>query len=265
MEIIGYLAAGLIGISLSLIGGGGSILTVPIMVYLFSVQPSVAISYSLFVVGAASLVGACNSYRKGLVNIRTALLFGTSSIITVFLARRFVLPAIPHTIARFGAHIITLSLLTMILFAITMVFASVSMIRSNGQQIEIGLSGYKCYYKVPVCGVAVGLVSALLGIGGGFMIVPVLVLLLSIPVKQAIGTSLLIITLNSFIGFMADFGRVNINWQFLLTITFIAVAGIFAGYALSEKIPGIKLKKGFGWMLLFIAGYIITREVFLKA
>lgn len=264
MEIIGYLAAGLIGVSLSLIGGGGSILTVPIMVYLFSVQPTVAISYSLFVVGSASLVGACNSYRKGLVNVRTALLFGASSIITVFFTRRFVIPSIPHTIARVGSHIITLSLLIMVLFAITMVFASVSMIRSNGRQIEVGLANYKCYHKVSIYGVAVGLISALLGIGGGFLIIPVLVLLLSVPVKEAIGTSLLIITLNSFIGFLADFGNVAINWQFLLTITLIAVAGIFAGYALSEKIPGIKLKKGFGWVLLFMAGYIITREVLLK-
>jgi uncharacterized protein len=140
----------------------------------------------------------------------------------------------------------------------------VSMIRSDGRQIEVGLTDSKGLYKVSFYGVAVGLLSALLGIGGGFLIIPVLVLLLSVPVKEAIGTSLLIIALNSFIGFMADFGHVAIKWQFLITITLIAIAGIFVGYALSEKIPGIKLKKGFGWMLLVMAGYIITREVFLK-
>ncbi|HEX3385297.1 MAG TPA: sulfite exporter TauE/SafE family protein [Mucilaginibacter sp.] len=261
---MGYLAAALIGVSLSLIGGGGSILTVPVMVYLFSVQPSVATSYSLFVVGAASLVGAFNSYRRNLVNMKIVLLFGTSSIITIFFTRRFIIPAIPQTIARFGTHTITESLLIMVLFAITMGFASVSMIRNNSRQIEECINDKKCLYKLSLYGVAVGLLSALLGIGGGFLIIPVLVLLLALPVKEAIGTSLAIIALNSFIGFTADLGHIAIDWPLLFRITLIAIGGIFIGYALSEKIPGIKLKKGFGWMLLFMAGYILTREVFFK-
>ncbi|HWD87918.1 MAG TPA: sulfite exporter TauE/SafE family protein [Mucilaginibacter sp.] len=264
MEIMGYLAAALIGVSLSLIGGGGSILTVPVMVYLFSVQPSVATSYSLFVVGAASLVGAFNSYRRNLVNMKIVLLFGTSSIITIFLTRRFIIPAIPQTIARFGTHTITESLLIMVLFAITMGFASVSMIRNNTRQIEECINDKKCLYKLSLYGVAVGLLSALLGIGGGFLIIPVLVLLLALPVKEAIGTSLAIIALNSFIGFTADLGHIAIDWPLLFRITLIAIGGIFIGYALSEKIPGIKLKKGFGWMLLVMAGYILTREVFFR-
>jgi uncharacterized protein len=264
MEIIGYLAAALIGVSLSLIGGGGSILTVPVMVYLFSVEPAVATSYSLFVVGSASLVGAFSNYRRGLVNIRIALLFGTSSIVTIFLTRKFILPAIPQTIARFGSHTITQSLLIMVLFAVTMGFASISMIRSNVRQIEECINNKKYFYKLSLCGVAVGLLSALLGIGGGFLIIPVLVLLLALPVKEAIGTSLTIISLNSFIGFTADLGHVPIDWLLLFKITLIAIGGIFVGYALNEKIPAIKLKKGFGWMLLVTAGYILTREVFFK-
>jgi len=264
MEIIGYLAAALIGVSLSLIGGGGSILTVPVMVYLFSVEPTAATSYSLFVVGSASLVGAFNNYRRGLINMRVVVLFGASSIITIFLTRRFVLPAIPQTIARFGTHTLTESLLIMVLFAVVMGFASVSMIRSNSRQIEECLNNKKCLYKLSLYGVAVGLLSALLGIGGGFLIIPVLVLLLALPVKEAIGTSLAIIALNSFIGFSADIGHVVIDWPLLFKITLIAVGGIFIGYALGEKVSGIKLKKSFGWMLLMMSGYILTKEVFFK-
>ncbi|HVS91843.1 MAG TPA: sulfite exporter TauE/SafE family protein [Mucilaginibacter sp.] len=264
MEIIGYLAAALIGVSLSLIGGGGSILTVPVMVYLFSVQPALATSYSLFVVGSASFVGACNNYRRGLVNLRIAFLFGASSIATVFITRRFILPAIPQTIATVGGHTLTESVLIMVLFAVTMGFASVSMIRNNTRQIEECVNDKKCFYKLSLYGVAVGLLSALLGIGGGFLIIPVLVLLVALPVKEAIGTSLFIISLNSFIGFTADLDHITIHWSLLFRITLIAVSGIFIGHALSEKIPGMRLKRGFGWALLLMSGYILTREVFFK-
>ncbi len=265
MEIIGYLSAALIGVSLSLIGGGGSILTVPVMVYLFSVQPSLATSYSLFVVGSASFVGACTNYRKGLVNIKIALLFGVSSIATVFLTRKLIIPLIPKTICLYGNCTIAESLLVMILFAVVMLLASVSMIRSKNKQNEAGVCvDTLSFYKLPLYGVAIGLITGLLGIGGGFLIIPVLVLLVGLPVKEAIGTSLLIIALNSIIGFMGDLGHFSIDWQFLLKITSIAIAGIFVGYALGRKIPGVKLKKAFGWMVLLMAGYILTKEIFLK-
>ncbi|HZX59462.1 MAG TPA: sulfite exporter TauE/SafE family protein [Mucilaginibacter sp.] len=265
MEIIGYLAAALIGISLSLIGGGGSILTVPVMVYLFSVQPSLATSYSLFVVGSASFVGAYTNYRKGLVNVKIALLFGVSSIATVFLTRKFIIPLIPKIIWHDGNHTITESLLVMILFAVVMLLASISMIRNNDQQNEVGIyADTSGLYKLPLYGVAIGLITGLLGIGGGFLIIPVLVLLVGLPIKEAIGTSLFIIALNSFIGFMGDFGHFAIDWLFLFKITLIAIGGIFVGYALNTRIQGRKLKRAFGWMVLVMAGLIITKEIFLK-
>jgi uncharacterized membrane protein YfcA len=263
MEVMGYLAAVLIGISLSLVGGGGSMLTLPVMVYLFSVQPPLATSYSLFVVGSASFVGACNNYNKGLVNIRIALLFGASSITTVFIVRKFMVPVIPQTISTFGSYTITESLLIMVLLAILMLLASVLMIIHKDQPDGADTQNSFSFYRLWLYGVAVGLITGLLGIGGGFLIIPALVLLVGLQIKEAIGTSLFIIALNSFIGFLGDTGHFSIDWVFLLKITCIAIAGIFIGYFFFFRIQGHQLRRAFGWVLLLMSGYIIVKEVFL--
>jgi uncharacterized protein len=265
MEIVGYIASLLIGISLGLIGGGGSILTVPVMVYLFGLQPLLATSYSLFIVGSTSMFGALNNLRKGLVNVKAALLFGASSIVTVFLTRKFLVPAIPKNIFTIGGVVITEAMLTMVLFAILMLVASISMIRNkkvatdNEQEMESFKFG-----KLVIYGITIGLVTGFLGAGGGFLLIPALVLLLKLPMKKAIGTSLMIIALNSLIGFTGDIGHFTIDWFFLFKITLIAVVGIFIGGALSKKIPGEKLKKGFGWFVLIMGIYIIVKETLLK-
>ena len=265
MEMFGYFASLLIGISLGLIGGGGSILTVPVMVYLFGLQPLLATSYSLFVVGSTSLVGAFDNLRKGLVNVKAALLFGTSSIVTVFLTRKFLVPAIPKNIATIGGITITEGLLTMVLFAVLMLLASISMIRNK----KVAVEEKECrdcvrFSKLVMYGVVIGLVTGLLGAGGGFLLIPALVLLLKLPMKKAIGTSLMIIALNSLIGFTGDLGHFSIDWIFLLKITAIAITGIFIGGALSKKIAGEKLKQGFGWFVLVMGVYILVKETVLK-
>jgi uncharacterized membrane protein YfcA len=261
MEIAGYIAAALIGISLGLIGGGGSILTMPVLVYLFRISPSLATSYSLFVVGSTSLVGAFNNYKKGLVSIKTALLFGLSSIATVFLTRKFLIPSLPKEFV-IGSITITESFLIMCLFAVLMVFASVSMIKSKEKEKRDAISENKInFYKLFLYGVAIGIVTGLLGAGGGFLLIPTLVLLGHIPMKEAIGTSLLIIALNSLVGFTGDIGHFQFDWLFLFTITTIAVAGIFAGGYLGKKISGEKLKKAFGWFVLAMGIYIIIKEM----
>lgn len=266
MEIFGYLAAVLIGLSLGLIGGGGSILTVPVLVYLFGLDAVLATSYSLFIVGSTSLIGAYRNYRKGLVNIKTALLFGLSSITTVFITRKLIVPAIPDVIATVKGFAITRSLLTMVLFAILMLLASTSMIRS-GTSLSVAadkeVSGPKIFVLL-MYGIGIGLVTGLLGAGGGFLLIPALVLLLGMPMKEAIGTSLLIIALNSLIGFMGDIGHVAIQWSLLLSVSAIAIAGILVGGWLSKAIPGYKLKKGFGWFVLVMGVYILIKEVFFK-
>ncbi|WP_132053163.1 sulfite exporter TauE/SafE family protein [Pseudocnuella soli] len=264
MEGIGYIASLLIGISLGLIGGGGSILTVPVMVYLFGLHPLLATSYSLFIVGTTSLVGAFTQYRKGLVNLKAALFFGAASVLTVFLTRRFLVPAIPHDILTIGNYTLSSSVLTMVLFALLMLVASIGMIREKNNATEapecpecIRLSKLLGY------GVVIGLITGLLGAGGGFLLIPALVFLLRLPMKKAVGTSLLIIALNSLIGFAGDLGQFSIDWWFLLKIALIAIAGIFIGGALSVKIPGGKLKKGFGWFVLVMGIYIILKETIL--
>ncbi len=266
MQILGYFASLLIGISLGMIGGGGSILTVPVLVYLFSISPVLSTSYSLFVVGSTSLVGAYNNYLKGFVRIKTALLFGLSSITTVFLTRKFLIPAIPKTIGSIGNFQITQSLVIMVLFAILMVAASLSMIKSKEEQKDnITVENKKINLaKLLAYGIAIGFATGLLGAGGGFLLIPTLVLLIKLPMKEAIGTSLLIIALNSLIGFTGDLGHFVIDWFFLFKITCIAVAGIFIGGFINKKISGDKLKKGFGWFVLVMGVYIIIHEILLK-
>lgn len=266
MELFGYLAAILIGLSLGLIGGGGSILTVPVLVYLFGIRPDMATSYSLFIVGITSLVGAWRSYLKGMVDIKTALLFGITSVTTVFILRRFVIHLIPEQIAAMGSFNITKSMLMMVLFASLMLLASVSMIRSTAQPTTSTETQNKINaVRLVIYGIGIGTVTGLLGAGGGFLLIPALVLLLKLDMKHAIGTSLFIIALNSLIGFTGDIGQVAIDWLFLLQIAAISIAGIFIGGQLGKKIPGAKLKKGFGWFVLAMGSYILVKELLINS
>lgn len=263
MEIAGYIASLVIGISLGLIGGGGSILTVPVLVYLFKVEPVLATAYSLFIVGLSSLIGAVPKYKQGQVNLKTALIFGLPAIAAVFATRKFIIPLIPNTVFSVGDFVVTKSILMMLLFAILMVFASVSMIRDKKKTEESEIEEQKFNYPMILLeGAVVGILTGLVGAGGGFLIIPALVLLSKLPMKQAVGTSLLIIAAKSLIGFTGDLSHYTMDWKLLLTVSGIAVAGIFAGDALSKKIDGNKLKKGFGWFVLVMGIYIIIKELF---
>jgi uncharacterized protein len=264
MVIIGFLAAILIGLSLGLIGGGGSILTVPVLVYLFAVDPLLATSYSLFIVGTTSLIGAISNYRKGLVNLSTALLFGISSITTVFLTRKFIIPLIPTHIATIWGFEITDGLITMLLFAVLMVMASLSMIKNGMKDESAELKSDKKirFISLTIYGILIGIVTGLLGAGGGFLLIPTLVIVVGLPMKEAVGTSLMIIAMNSLIGFTGDIAHFNIDWRFLLEITAMAVSGIIIGGLLARKIKAGSLKKFFGWFVLVMGIYIIIKEMF---
>jgi hypothetical protein len=265
LEIIGYISSLLIGISLGLIGGGGSILTVPVLVYLLGVEPVLATSYSLLIVGVTALVGAIQNMRKGLVSLKTAVVFAIPSFIAVFATRYYIMPAIPDELMNFGEFTLTKPIAVMIFFAIIMLLAAFSMIRSGKKKdIEENTIQEFNYPMIILEGAVVGVLTGLVGAGGGFLIIPALVLLAKLPMKMAVGTSLLIIAVKSIIGFTGDIAASReIDWIFLIVITILAVGGIFMGSWMSNYIPGAKLKKGFGWFVLAMAVFIISKELFL--
>jgi uncharacterized membrane protein YfcA len=235
-------------------------------VYLMHLNPVISMAYSLFVVGTTSLVGSYKFYQKNLVSFRTALIFGVPSLITVFLTRRFLVPAIPDHIATIAGFDITKGVLLMVLFAVLMVFASLSMIKKKKYQVPEG-EVENHTPNVPALlgqGVTVGLISGTVGAGGGFLIIPALVLFSKLDMRMAVGTSLLIIAANSLFGFVGDIFNYDIHWQFLLTFSSLSISGIFIGSTLSHRIHSDKLKTGFGWFVLVMGIYIILREIFLK-
>jgi uncharacterized membrane protein YfcA len=266
LELFGYFASLLIGLSLGLIGGGGSILTVPVLVYLFGVDPVLATAYSLFIVGTSSLIGAWPKYKQGLVNVKTGIIFGIPSILTVYATRKYLVPMIPNEIITVGNFMVTKALLMMVLFAILMVAASISMIRGTCENCdkneeELANISYN-YPMILVEGLVVGALTGLVGAGGGFLIIPALVMLTKLPMKQAIGTSLLIIAAKSLIGFTGDLGHQTIDWNLLLIVTGLAIVGIFIGDKVSKKINSAQLKVGFGWFVLVMGLYIFIQQLF---
>lgn len=265
MDIAGYLASIFIGIALGLIGGGGSILTVPVLVYLFSIDAVLATAYSLFIVGITSIFGSVSYFRKGLVNIRTAIVFGIPSIVAVFLTRAYIVPAIPHEIFRTGGFTVTKSTLLMLLFAMLMIPASYSMIKKDKTTTDEKPVKQRFNYPLILMeGAFVGMLTGLVGAGGGFLIIPALVLLSKLPMKEAVGTSLIIIAAKSLIGFLGESGETAIDWLFLLRVSGFAVAGILLGTVLSRKINGDKLRPAFGWFVLTMGIYIIIKETFIQ-
>jgi uncharacterized protein len=261
MEIAGYLAAVLIGVSLGLIGGGGSILTVPVFVYLLHVHPVLATTYSLFVVGSCSLVGSVRSYYKRLIDFQVVLYFGLPSLLSVFIVRRFVLPMIPDHLFTIGELNVDKGVFLMVLFALLMLAAAGSMIQSGAKPPATGVPKER-KTGLLLQGLMVGAVTGLLGAGGGFLIIPSLVLISRLPMKIAVGSSLTIMAISSFFGFFSTLSHYTINWTQLLLFTAIAVLGIFVGTAFSDKIPGQALKKGFGWFVLATGLFILVRELF---
>ncbi|MFN0216381.1 MAG: sulfite exporter TauE/SafE family protein [Saprospiraceae bacterium] len=267
MEIIGYFASALIGVSLGLIGGGGSILTVPVLVYLFGVDPVLATAYSLFIVGSTSLVGTFPKYRDGMVNLKTAIIFGAPAILAVYATRAYLVPMIPDPVFTAGSVLVSKAMFIMGIFAILMVFASYSMIRSRKNSADDKQETEAQKFNYPMIlmeGAVVGILTGLVGAGGGFLIIPALVLFSKLPMKQAVGTSLLIIAAKSLIGFTGDFSHFEMDWSLLGTVTALAIAGIFIGNRFSRNVDGDKLKKAFGWFILVMGIYILIKELYLN-
>ncbi len=255
----------IIGIFLGLIGGGGSILTVPILVYIGGISPVIATGYSLFIVGSTSLVGALINFKNKLVHLPTAILFSIPSFISVYTIRRYILPIIPDKIITIGDYTLSKNIFIMLLFAIIMVFAALRMINSNEKEnLNDDISQIKFNYPfILLQGFIVGILAGAVGAGGGFLIIPALVMFARLPMRLAIGTSLLIIAINSLIGFMGDLQifKEAPDWNFLLMFSGIAISGIVIGVFAGKKIAPEKLKMFFGWFVLIMAVYILSKEL----
>ena len=249
MEIIGYISAILIGISLGLVGSGGSILTVPVLVYLMGVDPLLATTSSLFIVGFTSLIGGIRAYSKKQLDYRAVTEFGFPSVLSIFITRHNLLPAIPDIIFT----------------TILMLLASWSMIRNReSSTIVKAKEGGARVFPLMIFGLLIGVVTGLLGAGGGFLIIPTLVLFLGLDMKTAVGTSLLIIAINSLFGFLFSLNHFSFNWILLLSFTLLSAGGLFIGSHFSDKISPASLKKGFGWFILIMGVFVIVRELFLS-
>jgi uncharacterized membrane protein YfcA len=263
MEILGYAAAVVIGISLGLIGAGGSILTIPVLVYLMGIAPVNATSYSLFIVAISAFTGVLGYLRHGLVSLPTVLLFGLPSVLGVFISRKYLLHAIPEDLFDIGSLHVTRNGFLMMLLAVLMVIASYSMIRKM-PSIRVNAHADRHYHNFLIFqqGIVVGVVVGLVGAGGGFLIIPALIMLARLPMKKAIGTSLAIVALNSTIGFLSDFGVHQFDWRFLLVFSGFAISGIVAGSYISKFVSGTQLKPAFGWFILAMGVIIFGQELF---
>lgn len=262
--ILGYLGAVLIGLILGLLGGGGSVLTLPILVYLLKIEPITATAYSLFVVGTTSLTGAIRSYQKKMVEIKTGLFFAFPAFVVVYTIRKYLIPRLPDVLFDLNTFSVTKEIAIMTFFGLVMTITSIFMIVSKQEKVP-DLQVSKMHYPLLFLqGIAVGLIAVLVGAGGGFLIIPTLVLFAKLPMKKAVATSLLVISVNSLIGFLGDIQSLPIDWPFLLTFTSLSIIGIFIGMFISNYIEGKKLKKIFGWFVLGMALFIFYQELFLS-
>ena len=261
MLLLGFVGALLMGLVLGLIGGGGSILTVPIMVYFLDVNPILATAYSLFIVGITAFVGAVRNFQNQLVDFKTGIIFAIPAFIGVYIARAYFIEMIPDEIIILSA-VLQKGTAIMIFFSLIMLLASYFMIRENNNEIKSSTLNYSKLI-LSIEGLVVGMLTGIVGAGGGFLIIPALVLFAKLPMKKAVATSLMIIAIKSLFGFIGDLGNVNLifDWPLLILFTTLSVIGIYFGIYLTKFIEGKSLKKGFGWFVLVMAFVILFKEI----
>lgn len=258
MELLGYIGALFIGLILGLTGGGGSILTVPILVYLMGLTPVTAAAYSLFIVGTTSTFGAIKNYRNQLVDIKNGFIFAIPSFIAVYLTRKYIVPEIPDIIL--GTPIlITKNTFLMLFFAVIMIFGALSVLKKKKPITTIDEK--RNFITIGIQTFIIGIIIGLVGAGGGFLIIPSLILFANLPMKKAVGTSLFIIAMNSLVGFLGDVQNLEIDWVFLLSFSAISVVGIFIGMYLTKYTNENQLKKIFAYFVLLMAAIILLKEM----
>jgi len=263
--IIGYIGAFLVGFVLGLLGGGGAMLSIPVLVYLFHIQPITATGYSLFLVGVAASLGAVQNVRKKMIDYSSALYYGIPSVLSVYLMRRFIIHRLPDTLFSIGNYEVGRDNFILVIFAMVMFAAAYKMIFSAEVEEHTGIPTTADRARLVLYAILVGIFSGFVGAGGGFLITPVLIYQARLSVKKAIGTSLVLVAVNAFIGFIGDLGATsNMDWKFLLTFSAFSIAGVIIGSRVGEKVHNKHLKQYFGWFIVAIAIWIIIRETLLK-
>ena len=260
MTTLGYFATVLMGLTLGLFGGGGSILTIPILVYLFGIAPVLAGTYSLFLVGLAAAVGMFRSIRRGLVEPRLGFAFAAPSLAGTLAVRRILLPALPEQLVDLGPWQLTRGAFVMGVFAVLMVLAAASLLKPASQRPSPrprpGATAFAAQ------GMLIGAVTGFVGAGGGFLITPALMAFGRLPLATAAGTSLMILALNGTLAFAADAARLGaVDWRLLATLAALALAGIVLGIELAPRMPEARLKRAFGLFVLVTGSLILAQQM----
>jgi len=257
--ILGYMLAVVMGLTLGLIGAGGSILTVPIFVYLLGVKPVMATGYSLLIVGSAALMGTARYWQNSMVNLRAAAMFTVPAMLTVLATRTYIVPNIPDPIAGIPKDNILMLLFAVLMILSAMYMLSPAKVKSNASHRLDVSSATKLIFG----SAGVGLLTGMVGAGGGFLIIPTLIALFGLQVKEAIGTSLAIIAINSLVGFTGDLSvGIQLDWALLGAFLALTLLGMWVGTTLATRMEGAKLKKLFGMFTLLIGIAVLAKELY---
>jgi uncharacterized membrane protein YfcA len=261
--LLGYFLAIVVGIILGVLGSGGSILSVPVLVYIMKIEPVLATTYSLFTVGATALIGGIQKAKQNLVDFKKVFLFGIPALAMVFITRKYLLPLIPETINIFGETSFSKSMLIMVVFSIVLIYASYRMIKPFNPNDTIETTKINYSYIV-IKSLFIGLIAGVVGAGGGFLFIPALIVLAKTPVKVAMGTSLFIVALQCLLGFFGGINNQVIDWSLLSIFVLCSIIGVFIGGFIAKRISSEHLKKGFGYFVLTMGLVILFKEFFSK-
>ncbi len=261
MLLLGLVASLIMGMSLGVFGAGGSILTVPILVFLMGVGAAEATAYSLFIVGVTALFGMYTYYKQGLIQFKIGFIFAIPAFIAVYSVRLFLMPALPEHIAQIGSWDLSKDTLILVVFSLVMMMAAYAMIKPS----NIKESEEQKPLNLPLIaaeGLLVGGVTGFVGAGGGFLIIPALVLFAGLHMKQAVGTSLMIIAFKSLLGFVGDIqAGLIVDWLLLFEVLGLSIIGVFVGGKLCRTLDSNKLKPAFGYFVLVMGLIILSREM----
>jgi uncharacterized membrane protein YfcA len=254
----------IVGVTLGILGSGGSILTLPILIYIAHIEPVTATSYTLFIVGLSALFGSIRNISSGLIDSKILLYFGLPSLLSVYLTRYFILPSLPDILFELDSFKMSKDLFLIIILAFLMIISALTMLRKKTSVIsKEKFNSIQTFVILFIQGIAIGIVTGFVGAGGGFLIIPVLVSLCNLPVKKAIATSLAIIAINASIGFTGDISKgIVIDYTLLLYFSISSLLGTFIGLIIGKSINENQLKIIFGWFVLIMGVFIFVKELF---